>query len=140
MTGIDYFPVILSGEDQVALLDDHQAASLFRALYAFSRAYARGEEPAIEIEDPVVKIVFIGMVGAIRDRYDEYRRKCEINRINALGHGAPIGNQNARKYTEEEVEEARERLRNGDMSAARILASAAARRCKEQENGPLTTE
>lgn len=99
MTGIDYLPLLFSGEEQIFMLSDHQIAQLLRAMFAYSRAYAQGESPEIEIDDPMVNIVFVGLFGAVRERFDEYRHKCEINRMNALGHGAPKGNQNARKYT-----------------------------------------
>lgn len=134
MNGIDFFPVQFSGEEQIFALDDHQIAALLKAMFTFSRAYARGEVLPIEIDDPMVKLVFIGQFGAVRERYDEYRRKCEINSLNARGHGAPKGNQNARKYTEDEVEEARKRLEGGDFSAAGILAKAAAQRATDRAN------
>ena len=82
----------------------------------------------------MVNIVFVGLFGAVRERFDEYRHKCEINRMNALGHGAPKGNQNARKYTEAELQEKREALQNGDFSAAKVLVEAAIQRGKKNSN------
>lgn len=134
MTGMDYFPLIFSGEEQVSLLDDHQIAVLLRALFTYSRAYSQGENLEIEIDDPMVNIVFVGLFGAVRERFDEYRHKCEVNRMNALGHGAPKGNQNARKYTEAELQEKREALNNGDFQAAKALVEAAIQRGKENSN------
>ena len=134
MTGIDYLPLLFSGEKQIFMLSDHQIAQLLRAMFAYSRAYAQGESPEIEIDDPMVNIVFVGLFGAVRERFDEYRHRCEINRMNALGHGAPKGNQNARKYTEAELQEKREALHNGDFSAAKVLVDAAIQKGIENSN------
>lgn len=128
MTGMDYFPLIFSGEEQVFLLDDHQIAVLLRALFTYSRAYSQGENLEIEIDDPMVRIVFVGLFGAVRERFDEYRRKCEINSMNARGHGAPKGNQNARKVTEEGMERARNDLRNGNLHAAKTIVDSIVQR------------
>lgn len=52
MTGIDYLPLLFSGEEQIFMLSDHQIAQLLRAMFDYSRAYAQGESPEIEINDP----------------------------------------------------------------------------------------
>jgi hypothetical protein len=131
MSGIDYFPLLLSAEEQIFMLNDHQVVELLRALFKYSRTYSHREEVEIKIDDPMVKIVFVGLFGAVRKRYDEYRHRCEVNSENARGHGAPKGNQNARKYTKDEVNQAREDLKNGDMHAARVIVAAAVQRNSE---------
>ena len=67
MTGIDYLPLLFSGEEQIFMLSDHQIAQLLRAMFAYSRAYAQGGSPEIEIDDPMVNIVFVGLFGAVRE-------------------------------------------------------------------------
>lgn len=124
MAHLDYFPIPFSSKDQVFLLDDHQIATLIKALFTYASTYSRGEKPITDIPDKTVKIVFVGIASVIRDRIDEYRRKCEINSDNARGHGAPKGNQNARKYTKEEIDQARKDLANGDFTAAKTIVNA----------------
>ena len=58
--------------------------------------------------------------------------------INGKKGGAPSesmkGNQNARKYTEAELQEKREALHNGDFSAAKVLVDAAIQKGIENSN------
>ena len=128
MAHLDYFPIPFSSKEQVFLLDDHQIAMLFKSLFAYASNYSLGVTSTTDISDKTVKIVFVGIASVIRDRIDEYRRKCEINSDNARGHGAPKGNQNARKYTEEEINQARKDLANGDFTAAKTIVNAITQR------------
>lgn len=128
MAHLDYFPIPFSSKEQVFLLDDHQIAMLFKSLFTYASNYSRGDISPTDFSDKTVKIVFVGIASVIRDRIDEYRRKCEINSDNARGHGAPKGNQNARKYTKEEVNQARKDLANGDFTAAKTIVNAITQR------------
>ena len=124
MSRMDFFPLPFSNEEQILSLDDHRIAELLRELFRYSRAYSMGEDPTVRIKDPIVRAVFLGLYGTVRDRFDEYRRRSETNSRNASGHGAPKGNRNAHKVTEEELQAARRALADGDLSAAETIVKA----------------
>jgi hypothetical protein len=77
------------------VLTDKQAGVLIKAVFGY---IVDGEKP--ELKDPEVNMAFTFMSLDLDMFCDNYKKKVEQNRINARSGGAPKGNQNAKKATE----------------------------------------
>ena len=87
--------IYLDTANQFEALTDAQAGKVIKALLCFADTE---KEEDISC-DPAAQVMFLGLRNSVKRDFERYRRRCEINKQNAhMGAGAPIGNQNARKY------------------------------------------
>lgn len=86
--------LFLDTVDLFEALTDEEIGKVIKALLCYAQT---GQEQAFS-DDPAARIVYIALKGQIQRDFEKYRRRCEINAQNGKKGGAPIGNQNARRY------------------------------------------
>lgn len=89
----DTYIVFGEWEDNLVDLTQREKGDILDALFGYWR---RGEKPVFS--DRALRNVWRPMETAIDRMNEAYEAQCEVNRENGKKGGAPIGNQNARKY------------------------------------------
>lgn len=92
------FILSLKNRKSVLRLTDEEAGQLFKLL--FNYADNENFEPDEKVYPNSVLMMYDSMIPVIDENREKYIRKVERNRQNGKKGGAPVGNQNAQKTTQ----------------------------------------